>query len=679
MSLDYSEAVKYAYNELDDYNESLRSDANSMVYFSSFLFSALSFGVALGISHLRDIQKNLFNRWHLAHGIKGTPFICDSMLYLDEDTEGNLFGGGAGLDFLVQQFFEYIDKSGVETSYTFIKEYYKKHGIPQEFASYWVEEDKSFDDDIDMEIYCMPGTSTTLCRENFYVNYLVSDILLLRVNSSNILYTSSYFMLKKLKDADLLINSSTTDNVLKLLSSSRFMTSCITPLDLEETIESFSDKTKGRGTVSFSPKIPIIKLVPTTVDEQFKFKVVTSRDFYPNFKRSKLYFNTFLSFEHIWKHFKAIFTKYPMRVTLKNGREFVVTYNSEILKRYYAPTLVEKWVSSKVVTPYYIKFKIPTVSPVKGLIDLDLYDIVRMEVESSVLLQDLSVLNNTGAHVSKTSIPENMVSTLSSYAAQDSEIDDTLIDSDLASAYLCDKVNSGYLLDSELKDLAKRLGVNSLDKGTLLRVLSDNANSITCKDYILESNNFSRSDILQFQNKFGTLYKKESIPKTIEGLRSLLKTGIFKIERRTDDTVVVTNSPKELSRVLSMPDDDYMAMYESDSIVVNKALGTVKKLIDSGHKSQELLSDIKELSSTGNIPKKFGDWKPKYLGELYHLLLAKKISLQSVSNPLQTKDNEVVARDVRAMKLEDGTMAVHDYYVKIALSDIKSITRLTQV
>ena len=660
VSLDYNEAVKYAYNELEDYNKRIRSNASDRVCFSSFLFSALSFGVALGVSYLCDIQKNLSSRWHLAHGIKGTPFICDSRLYLDEDTERNLFGGGAGLDFLVQQFFEYIDKSGVETSYTFIKEYYKKHGIPQEFASYWVEEDKSFDDDIDMEIYCMPGTSTTLCRDNFYVNYLVSDILLLRVNSSNILYTSSYFMLKKLKDADLLINSSTTDNVLKLLSSSRFMTSCITPLDLEETMESFSDKTKRRGTVSFSPRIPIIKLVPTTVDEQLKFKVVVSRDFYSNLNRSKLCCNTFLSFEHIWKHFKAIFTKYPMRVTLKNGREFVVTYNSEILKRYYAPTLVEKWVSSKVVTPYYVKFKIPTVSPVKGLIDLDLYDIVRMEVESSVLLQDLSVLNNTGAHVSKTSIPENMVSTLSSYAAQDSEIDDAIIDSDLVSAYLCDRVNSGYLLDSELKDLAKRLGVNSLDKGTLLRVLSDNANSITCKDYILESNNFSRSDILQFQGKFGTLYKKESIPKTIEGLRSLLKTGIFKIERRTDDTVVVTNSPKELSRVLSMPDDDYMAMYESDSIVVNKALGSVKKLIDSGHKSQELLSDIKELSSTGNIPKKFGDWKPKYLGELYHLLLAKKISLQSVSNPLQTKDNEVVARDVRAMKLEDGTMAVHD-------------------
>ena len=338
VSLDYNEAVKYAFKKLEDHNKIAIRIRGLDKYnsFSPFLFSVLTFGISGGVG--RDIQ------WSLEHldVMSDMPFLTETWDYLDEDLSGNLFGCGAGLDALLMSFFDYIDKSGIETSYTFIKEYYKKHGIPQEFASFWVTEDNSFAG-FDVEIAnmyntwgldennCYPGCDSI----NMYVNLLVSSIALVRVGSNTILYTSSYFMLKKLKDADLLINSSAVDSTLKLLSSLRFIESCFIPIDLEKTMNSFRN-IEGSSDLPcsdllYSPKIPIIKLVPTIIDEQLKFKVILSRDFYSNYKHSSINYCSFYEFEHAWRHFKAIFTKYPMRVTLKNGREFVVTYNSEIL------------------------------------------------------------------------------------------------------------------------------------------------------------------------------------------------------------------------------------------------------------------------------------------------------------------------------------------------------------
>lgn len=489
-------------------------------------------------------------------------------------------------------------------------------------------------------------------------------------NSRKELYTASVHALQKLKDADLLVNSSTVDKALKLLSSEEFVESFLIPhnntmSDMRHTyFEGFA-----------------VKLVPTVVDSDVKFKVVIPRNL--TFDVDKNYIpQPFWVYKDIFAHYRAMFTKYPIRVTLRNGREFVVTYNRKILERFYSSSVVDKCLSSKLITPYYIRFRIPAIEPLRGLIDLDLCDIVRMEVESAVLLQDLTAVSSSvemSTSLRKEGIPEETRSLLSGYASQNNTMNDLSIDPDLASSFLYDKANSGYLLGSELIDLAQKLGVALYSKEAVLSAICSQGNSDACRDFILNSGSFSRSDILAYQSKFGTLYKKERIPSTVEELSRLLKTGIFKIERNTGDTVVVTNNPSELNRVLSTAEsNDYFDRYESDSIVVNRALSVVKKLLDS-HKPSELIDEVKGIDLRNKVPNQFGDWKPKYLGELYYLLLAKKQSLQGNKDDLKTSDGEVLARDVRAFALGNGVMAVHDYYVRIHLKDIKGITRLTQV
>ena len=668
---DFAKAAEYALAKWSKftnyYTPYMDKRANKFGCFSSVLGIALSFGLNIpSVTECNDIGIICSDANSCSVFMFALPYGDSG--YVNFSTtlwEDIILSGGQEL---TEHFLEYftkdvptvIEQGRIENE--IMTAIHRKNGIPENLSSLMTNSGyASF-------INSFPYWERCISTHTIWSHLLFGLTLVGEGNSRKELYTASVYALQKLKDDGLLLNSDTVDKALKLLSSEEFVEFFLIP----------HNSTMRRSDTYFEGFA--VKLVPTVVDSDVKFKVVIPRNL--TFGDGKNYIpQPFWVYKDIFAHYKYIFTRYPIRVTLRNGRDFVVTYNRKILERFYSSSVVDKYLSSKLITPYYIKFRIPTIDPLKGLIDLDLCDIVRMEVESAVLLQDLTAVSGyvkMDAELRKEGIPEKTRSLLRDYAAQNNTVNDLSIDPDLVSSFLYDKANSGYLLGSELIDLAQRLGVMLYSKEAVLSAICNQDNSDACRDFILNSGNFSRSDILAYQSKFGTLYKKERIPSTVEELSSLLKTGIFKIERNTGGTVVVTNNPSELNRVLSTAEsDDYFDRYESDSIVVNRALSVVKKLLDN-HKPSESLDEVKSTDLKNKVPNQFGDWKPKYLGELYYLLLAKKQSVQGSKDSLKTSDNEILARDVRAFALDNGVMAVHDYYVKIRLRDIKGITRLTQ-
>lgn len=404
--------------------------------------------------------------------------------------------------------------------------------------------------------------------------------------------------------------------------------------------------------------VQTVRLDPSMHGRTLKFKLTVPRS---QIDVAKAVIVPFTCYIEVIKKLQELFTKGLIRVTMNDGEKIrTVTLNTNVLSEVYTPDRINQ-LFGYVPNAYMRSFYVPSVGA------------------------STYSLGVTNIH------PEN-IDKLEIVNLKDVDLSEVNVDFTMVRPYFIKQLDTLNL--QQLKTVIKNLEIPVADKSTIASKLGcmvtvenwvykskdPKAYESNLYKFMKESTFFDLSGLSQMGNVYGDVSVQENIPTSINNLRVLLSTGVFRVttakRKGSMSTHIVTNNGKELKRILG---DDYFIKYESEGVQLEYA----KKLIVALGKKYGIDAEMQNPNKVYKLLEEYGVVIPytskeslRTYGDVYEFLRSAKQVLDETSKTVVHQSHLVLARNCQAWYDLDEKKA-YDYYKNIDVANIVSITRLS--
>lgn len=429
---------------------------------------------------------------------------------------------------------------------------------------------------------------------------------------------------------------------------------------VQKALSALSEDKKLLTSLKKDNTVQTVRLEPSRYGNTLKFKVAVPRS---QINIAKSVVVPFTCYIEVIKKLQELFSRGLIRVTMNDGEKVrAVTLNSEVLSKVYSQSRIQQ-LYGYVPNAYMRSFYVPSVG---------------------ASTYSLGVTN----------IHPEAIDKLEIITLKDVDLSEVKVDFTMVRPFFMSRVKDLNL--QQLKTVIKNLGIPVADTSairTKLGCISTIENwvykSSDPKTYesnlyafMKESSFFDLNKFSQMQNIYGTMDEVEGIPTSVNALKALLNTGVFRItsRRRTGSmsTHIVTNNTKELRRILG---DDYFVRYESYGVKIEYA----KSFVVSLGKKYEADTEIVDKAKVYAALAKFGIYMPEdkqalifTYKDLYQYLDSCKKVLDDSNKTVVHQNHLVTARNCQAW-YDVEEEKVYDYYKAIDVANIVMITRLSYV